>query len=339
MSPAAIDVTIVPPACAPGDEVPASPVRGSLDPSRVVGQAGTVAPANLVTPADPVRSECPVPSESPLPSESSLPPESSLLPATASSGARPLFDAHLHIIDPAHPLMENNGYLPGAFTVADYRRRTRGLGVRGGAVVSGSFQGFDQGYLIEALRALGPGYVGVTQIPPDTPDARILELDAAGVRAVRFNVARGGSADLASMDRLARRVHDVAGWHAEFYIDARSIDDTLFGRIAALPAASIDHLGMHAAGLPGLLRLVERGVKVKATGFGRVELDPASTIEAIMAVDPTALMVGTDLPSTRARRPFADVDLALVADVVGPQHAADVFWHNAAAFYLALTTP
>ena len=67
------------------------------------------------------------------------------------------FDAHLHIIDPSHPLIENNGYLPDPFTVTDYRARLQRLSdvaveIVGGAVVSGSFQGFDQGYLIEFLR-------------------------------------------------------------------------------------------------------------------------------------------------------------------------------------------
>lgn len=245
-----------------------------------------------------------------------------------------IFDAHLHIVDPAHPLVANDGFTPDPFTVTDYRDRIDGLGIAGGAVVSGSFQAFDQGYLVDALRALGPTYVGVTQIPADTGDRAIRDLHDAGVRAVRFNVARGGSADLADMDRLARRVHDLAGWHTELYIDARTIDDELSDRIAALPAVSIDHLGMHGDGLPNLLRLVERGVKVKATGFGRVDLDPAATITAIMDVDPTALMVGTDLPSTRARRPFRDDDFELVAEVLGPSHVADVFWNNAAAFYL-----
>src|SRR5690606_1855588 len=92
--------------------------------------------------------------------------------------------------------------------------------------------------------------------------------------------------------------HDLAGWHTELYVDARSLDG-LEDRIAALPAASIDHLGMHEDGLPTLLRLVELGVKVKATGSGRIDLDPTAAIRAIMRVDPTALMVGTDLPSTR----------------------------------------
>jgi predicted TIM-barrel fold metal-dependent hydrolase len=31
-----------------------------------------------------------------------------------------VFDAHLHIIDPRFPLVPNKGYLPPAFTVADY---------------------------------------------------------------------------------------------------------------------------------------------------------------------------------------------------------------------------
>lgn len=156
------------------------------------------------------------------------------------------------------------------------------------------------------------------------------------MRAVRFNVAQGGSADLTDMDRFARRVHDLAGWHTEFYIDARTIDDDLSRRIAALPAVSIDHLGMHRDGLPNLLRLVEQGVKVKATGFGRVDLDPTTVIRAIMDIAPTALMVGTDLPSTRARRPFKNEDLETIRQALTPEQVSAVFWDNAAAFYLGV---
>ena len=244
-----------------------------------------------------------------------------------------IFDAHLHIIDPQHPLIENNGFLPAPFTVEDYLSRINGLGIAGGAVVSGSFQGFDQGYLIEALDKLGPTFVGVTQLPADITDSRILELDRAGIKALRFNVARGGSAALDDLDRLARRVHDLAGWHSELYIDARSIDEDLMRVIGELPAVSIDHLGMHGDGLPNLLRSVARGVKVKATGFGRVELDPATTARAIMDVDPSALMVGTDLPSTRSPRPFEDEDFDLLRDVLSPEEVSAVFWDNAAEFY------
>ncbi|MDQ1029470.1 putative TIM-barrel fold metal-dependent hydrolase [Streptomyces umbrinus] len=244
---------------------------------------------------------------------------------------RPFFDSHFHVIDSRFPLFENNGFLPEEFTVGDYQERTAALSVVGGAVVSGSFQRFDQGYLLDSLAQLGPGFVGVTQIPHDLPDEEIAYLGERGVRAIRFNLRRGGSAALEYLDVLARRVHDVAGMHTELYVDARDLPE-LADTLAALPAVSIDHLGLHADGLPHLLALVEQGVRVKATGFGRVDLDVADTIRAVLKVAPTALMAGTDLPSTRARRPFADTDLDLLADAAGDYYGA-VLHDNAAAFY------
>ncbi|MEU2948847.1 amidohydrolase family protein [Nocardiopsis alba] len=151
------------------------------------------------------------------------------------------------------------------------------------------------------------------------------------MRAVRFNLRRGGSANLEHLDALARRVHEVAGMHTELYVDARDLDE-IASTVAALPSVSVGHLGLHAEGLPTLLRLVERGTRVKATGFGRVDLDPFEAMRAVLEVDPTALMVGTDLPSTRARRPFADTDLELVAEAAG-EHLDAVLHDNAAAFY------
>ncbi|WP_347403406.1 hypothetical protein [Citricoccus muralis] len=116
--------------------------------------------------------------------------------------------------------------------------------------------------------------------------------------------------------------------------DARGLDDALSHTIAGLPAASIDHLGMHADRLPQRLRLVEQGIKVEATGFGRVELDPVATLRAIIDVDPTALMVGADLPSTPARRPFQNDDIDLIVDSLPPEQVSAVLWDNASAFYL-----
>ena len=183
-----------------------------------------------------------------------------------------LFDAHLHIIDPRFALVANDGYLPPTFTVEDYRRRTAHLTVVGGAIVSGSFQAFDQAYLLDALRRLGPSFVGVTQLPLTAPDEEIASLAAAAVRAVRFNVRRGGSETLAHLESLAQRVYELVGWHTELYIDARDLPD-LYPVLSTLPKVSIDHLGLSRDGLPHLLRLVERGVYVKATGFSRGDLD------------------------------------------------------------------
>ena len=105
---------------------------------------------------------------------------------------RRLFDAHFHIIDPRFPLLPNNGYLPEAFSCDDYRSRMKGYELSGGAVVSGSFQGYDQSYLLAALGELGPGFVGVTQVPATVTDEEVISLDRAGVRGVRFNLNRRG---------------------------------------------------------------------------------------------------------------------------------------------------
>lgn len=250
------------------------------------------------------------------------------------SDTQRIFDAHLHIVDPRFPLIPNDGFLPDPFTVDDYRRRTAGLAIAGGAVVSGSFQGVDQSYLRAALEALGPNWVGVTQLPADTDDRTVRELDSVGVRAIRFNIRRGGSAGIADLDTVARRVYDLAGWHTELYIDARQLDGTLTERIAALPAVTVDHLGLHADGLPRLLDLVEQGVMVKATGFGRIDLDPVDAIRRILAINPRAVMVGTDLPSTRARRPFEDTDLDIIRRAVPADLLPGVLWENAAQRYL-----
>jgi predicted TIM-barrel fold metal-dependent hydrolase len=248
------------------------------------------------------------------------------------STAPPIFDAHFHIFDPRFPLVENQGYLPPVFTIADYLSQSAPLGVTGGAVVSGSFQAFDQGYLIAALAALGPAYAGVTQLPRVVSDETIRDLAGRGVRAIRFNPHRGGSEGIDALAEMAHRVHDVAGWHVEIYTDAAALAP-LAPRLAALPRVVIDHLGLTAAGLPVLLGLVERGAYVKATGFGRVTLEVPAALRAIAAANPAALVFGTDLPSTRARRPFAAGDIDLVRDTLGEDLARRVLYGNAATLY------
>lgn len=243
-----------------------------------------------------------------------------------------IFDAHLHIVDPAFPLVANDGYLPPPYTCEMYRADAQALGVAGGAVVSGSFQAFDQGYLVAALATLGPGFVGVTQLPATVGDAELVRLSQQGVRAVRFNLKRGGSEGADRIEPFARRLHDVVGWHVELYVDSRELP-ALADVLARLPAVSIDHLGLSQAGLPHLLRLAERGVRVKATGFGRVDFDVADALRRIHAVNPHALMFGTDLPSTRAPRPFRREDVDLVVDTLGEDAAHRVLWQNASDFY------
>tara|TARA_R110001592_G_scaffold66617_2_gene204587 strand:- start:29844 stop:30605 length:762 start_codon:yes stop_codon:yes gene_type:complete len=246
----------------------------------------------------------------------------------------PLFDSHLHIIDTHFPLLANNGFLPEAFTAEDYLKRMNGYDLVGGAIVSGSFQAFDQAYLLAALKVLGKGFVGVTQVPASMTDEELSLLDKAGVRAVRFNLKRGGSEDIKHLEYMAKRVFDLFGWHIELYVDAINLSE-LKPLIVSLPSVSIDHLGLSKAGLPDIRYLLEQNIKLKACGFGRVDFDLLQVLPELYSINPSSIMFGTDLPSTRAPRAYEDSDFLFVQNALNDERAcAAVFSKNAGDFYL-----
>ena len=72
---------------------------------------------------------------------------------------------------------------------------------------------------------------------------------------------------------------------------------------------------------------------MKATGFGRTEVDVPAALRDLAHANPDCLMFGSDLPSQRARRPFEPSDMDLIADTLGEAAAHKVFWDNAVAFY------
>ena len=244
-----------------------------------------------------------------------------------------IFDSHLHIIDSRFPLFENNGYLPPTFTVEDYLQATSHYELLGGAVVSGSFQKQDQSYLLNALPKLGKNFVGVTQLLHTAPDSEILSLNEAGITAVRFNLKRGGSEGISKLKSFAQRVHELAKWHIELYVDSKELDE-LGETLISLPKVSIDHLGLSKAGFKTLLNLADNGVYIKATGFGRIDFDPCNALKDLYSANPDCLMFGTDLPSTRAPRPFDDRDVQLISNSFDERIAEKILWRNALKFYL-----
>lgn len=239
-----------------------------------------------------------------------------------------MFDAHFHIFGPAEP--GHDGFVPPPFTVADYRAATAGLGITGGALIAASTQAADPAPLLAAAAALGPGFVVVAEATPAQDEAAFAALAARGVRGLRYLLHRRASFTIPAAIAHAARAA-AFGLHAEFYCDAALLAPHVEA-LARLPRAAIDHLGLSAAGLPVTCELARAGVKVKATGFGRVALDVPRALARIAAAAPTALMAGTDLPSTRAQRPFHPADLDLLRAVLGPL-AASALSTTARAFY------
>ena len=72
---------------------------------------------------------------------------------------------------------------------------------------------------------------------------------------------------------------------------------------------------------------------MKASGFGRVDFDVAKALRDLYSANPASLMFGTDLPSTRAARPYSESDLQLVINTLGDIGAKRVLYQNAVEFY------
>jgi predicted TIM-barrel fold metal-dependent hydrolase len=243
-----------------------------------------------------------------------------------------IFDSHFHIINPRYPLVKNNGYLPPEFTVENYLDKVKDFGIIGGAIVSGSFQAFDYGYLRDSLKRLGKRFVGVANIPMGINQKELDRLNDMNIVAVRFNLKRGGSEKKENLIKLSNQLYDKYGWHTELYIDSKDLKE-LNPILMEIQKFSIDHLGLSKKGLTDLYHWVEKGIKVKVTGFGRIDFDPLPVIKKIYEIDPNCLMFGTDLPSTRAKAAFSNKDINLIKDNFNKEEQEKIFFRNAEKWY------
>ncbi|MGK0387662.1 MAG: putative TIM-barrel fold metal-dependent hydrolase [Maribacter sp.] len=244
-----------------------------------------------------------------------------------------LFDSHFHIINPKYPLFENNGYLPPNFTIENYQETTKKLGITGGAIVSGSFQKFDQEYLVDSLGKLGENYFGVANIPIKMEQAELNILNKSNIVAVRFNLKRGGSEGINNLVKLSNRLLQKYNWHTELYVDSKDLKE-LNPILMKIPKFSIDHLGLSIKGISSLYHWAEKGVKIKATGFGRIDFAPIPIMKKIYNINPHSLMFGTDLPSTRAKNPFTVKDIKLIKENFTKHEQENIFYKNAEEWYI-----
>lgn len=246
------------------------------------------------------------------------------------------FDAHFHIIDNKYPLIANNGYIPNAFTINDYKKSLSNFPLQlcGGAIVSGSFQGYNTDYIIEALNILGKQYVGVINLPLNISDEEILFLHKKQIRAARFNLYRGNNISIKNIISIAKRIYDLTKWHIELYADLESIKN-LYNILTSLPKVTIDHLGLFDNNTDLLLKLAEKGVYIKATRFSKLnyKLIP-SLMREIYNINPNSLIFGTDLPGTRAPRQFNNSDLILFANNFNEKELHNIMYSNAKNLYL-----
>lgn len=155
-------------------------------------------------------------------------------------------DVHCHVFGPQaeFPFAPERKYTPcdaskeQLFTLRDH------LGITRNVVVQATCHGADNSAMLDAVRAAGDRARGIATVRPDVTDAQLRELDAAGVRGVRFNFVRR-LVDASPKDDLSTIAKKIAplGWHIVLYFESADLPE-LEGFFAALPAPLvIDHMG------------------------------------------------------------------------------------------------
>ena len=225
-------------------------------------------------------------------------------------------DCHFHIFGPEaeYPYAEPRRYTPVQVLESDYRKMADALGLARGVVVQASPYGADNARVLEAIRVLGPGYVGVGVVDADASEERLDELNRLSIRGARINSASGGRSGIERMEELAARIKGF-GWHVQFHIHAEQLPE-YEEKIRKLPIdVVIDHMGLFPADLPlahsdfqMLLRLLESGnAWVKLSGAERISRsgppyhDAIPVARALIDAAPERVVWGTDWPHTNVK--------------------------------------
>ncbi|MEU8348816.1 amidohydrolase family protein [Streptomyces sp. NPDC048845] len=155
-------------------------------------------------------------------------------------------DAHCHVFGPGDtfPYAPERKYTPcDAGREQLFALRDR-LGVSRNVIVQATCHGADNSAMVDAVRASGGRARGVATVRPGITGAELRELDAAGVRGVRFNFLRR-LVDTAPKDELAAVAKKIAplGWHVVVYFEAGDLEE-LEGFLGSLPTPLVvDHMG------------------------------------------------------------------------------------------------
>jgi 2-pyrone-4,6-dicarboxylate lactonase len=155
-------------------------------------------------------------------------------------------DAHCHVFGPAaqFPFAPERKYTPCDASKAQLFALRDFLGFERNVIVQATCHGKDNRATVDAVRAAGGKARGVATVGEEITAAELAELDAAGIRGVRFNFLRR-LADFTPHDVLRRIADKVApfGWHVVVYFEAPDLAE-LKPLFSSLPTkVVVDHMG------------------------------------------------------------------------------------------------
>ena len=155
-------------------------------------------------------------------------------------------DAHCHVFGPGHlfPYAPNRKYTPCDAPKEQLWALQEHLGFSRNVIVQAACHGADNRAMVDALRHSHGSARGVAVVTPDIGEQELREMDAAGVRAVRFNFLKR-LVDALPRDDLLRVAEKVAalGWHIVIYFEAEDLPG-LYDFFTSLPTVVVvDHMG------------------------------------------------------------------------------------------------
>lgn len=227
-------------------------------------------------------------------------------------------DSHAHVFLRNMPLAAQRRYAPDFdATPGEYLDLLDTHGISHGVLVQPSFLGYDNSYLLQALRQQPQRLRGVVMLDPATREPELAALAAAGVTGVRLNLVGQPLPDLTQApwpDFLARiRALD---WHLELHRTAADLAPLIAAAAASGCSVVVDHFGRPETvqgsadpGFAALLRQADAGrvwVKLSAAyrnASGQRACDAAAARECarqlLAAFGPERLVWGSDWPHTQ----------------------------------------
>jgi predicted TIM-barrel fold metal-dependent hydrolase len=234
-------------------------------------------------------------------------------------------DCHMHIYDDRFPSAPGTTLRPPNASIEQYRKVQARLGVQRNVVVTPSTYGTDNSCTLDALKRFGPNARGVAVVDTSVTDAQLVEMNTAGIRAIRFNLSYPGATTLDMLAPLASRINAL-GWHIELVVQGAKLPE-LEQHLLTLPCPLvIDHIahvpqpgGMQSDAMRTAQRLVDKGntwitlsgpyVDTKTGAPAYADVEPVA--KTFISMAPERTLWGTDWPHPTEKAHKPD-DAALV---------------------------
>ncbi|WP_238531175.1 amidohydrolase family protein [Candidatus Puniceispirillum marinum] len=228
-------------------------------------------------------------------------------------------DAHCHVFGPhdLFPYHPSSTYHPPDGPREKLAELHGKLGIERAVIVQASCHGPDNRAMLDAIKHNPDNYRGVCIANDSFSDEDFADLDAGGVRGVRFNFVThlGGTPDLEMMKRVLERVQPL-GWHLVIHVNAEDIIsfqdfflqfdmDIIVDHMGRVPTSA----GVHQDAFQILKRFMEReNWWVKICGSERISAagppfyDAVPYAQELVEIAPDRTLWGTDWPHPNIKK-------------------------------------